>query len=299
MQRLAVGVFAVTSAALSAAPARACTYGAAVYLAQPENGATGVPTNVVPWLFGTPFGLPVAITLRDGSGAQVPVDVLRMTGHLHKEYIEVVPRSPLAPWTHYALTAEVEGHAPIEGTSTFSFTTGDGPLEEMPPALGALDMQIADNSSAGSSCGDHVFACVSAPPNTVVMATVTVDSEVEAELIWHWPGAPLYSRSESAIASPFCIDLRARTVAGALGPPSRVCSDSSPIYRILTTEPVGCDAGRVVTNDGYADEIGRLLVHTAGGGCSATGLRLAPLWPLILALLGLARRRPRPTASKR
>ena len=285
-----------------ASPAGACGWVPSLELAEPADGATDVPTNVVPWLWGKLGSEPFTITLRDSEGTAAPADVEPLRGYVISDFVEVRPREPLRVGTQYELELVVR-----ETVSVYAFTTGDGALDGEPGALGALAMQVADNAYM-SSCGDNTFTCVARPADVTLHATVVSAGETEAELLWQWPGAVRYARTAPSLDRPFCIELRARNLAGALGPPSEVCSDGSPRYDVATTSPITCEGSRVATEDGFADGLpppdpavgdagpggpaGRDAGGGGGGGCAASPGR-GDGWLALAVLLGLALRRGR------
>jgi hypothetical protein len=283
-----IGALATIAAAYGAAPARACSYAASLSMGQPEHREGNVPTNVVPWLFGHTLDHAVVITLTDDSSAEIPIDVVRVGSSIGGEYFEARPRTTLQPYTRYTVTTEIPDA--LSTPVSYWFTTGAGPLDGAPPALPELAMQIADNASAFSSCGDNTFACIATPDDVAVRATITTGADVEAEILSRW--SPLqYARTASPVDAPFCIELRARNMAGMLGPPSRLCSDDAPIYVIQSTSPITCEGARVLTADGYADELGTTV---GGTGCATAPPRPATTalgWLPLCAALALIRRR--------
>lgn len=279
--------------------ARACDDVLRMSAGQPAAGATGVPTNVAPWLWVNDRSHEgVTIRLTDSTGMPVDADVEWLEGYVLASYVVIRPRADLAPDTFYDIN--VEGAATTTGEAYYRFTTGSSPATGSPPALGDLQMQIASNEVA-SSCGDDTFACLGLEHAGVVQATVTREGgELEAEMIVPLDGSFRYARTLAPTAIPFCVELRARDVAGRLGPPSTVCSDEADVFSVYTTNPVTCSGHRVVYEGMFADEAGG-SGDGGGGGCSAapgrggTGGTAAVL---LLALLGIIRRaRTRPSRT--
>ena len=293
--RALAGTLICTGLAMApASPAQACSYVLGIELAQPSNGAGDVPTNVVPWLRGRLEEMPTLrtgapppadggapglfVVLREDGGAAVPIDVAHLEGGvLLGDFVEIRPSSELRPDTLHVI--EVSRHGEVE---TYSFTTGAGPLDEMP---GPIDVRMeVSNNTERVSCDDNTYACVGeVPRGTTVRATVTSASgEVEADVLWDRPGGLSYARIDSSVSSPFCIEIRRRNLAGALGPSSVLCSDGAPTYSIATgSRAVTCDGHRVRTGEGFpGDE----------GGCSTTSSHTAPWLAFTLLVLALRTR---------
>ena len=298
-------------------PGHACGYVVGLYIAEPTDGATGVPTNVVPWLYGQlggtmpQSGIPgssevtgeVWIALLDDTGATVDVDLVTLLNDWRPRHdsVEVRPRAALAPMTRYTL--RVQGS---DGVVMHTFTAGEGPLGAEPDGLGELAMQVADNAYM-SSCGDNAFACVEYARETTVHATVRHAGAITTEHLWLWPRSFRYYQEESSSDAPFCIELRARNLGGQLGPPSEICSDGAPTFAIATTSPVQCDGARITVSGAHVDDgsgapdpvdagIGMEPAPAAGGGgCSAGGRAAGSTGGCVIVLLfvlsGLGRAR--------
>lgn len=268
--------------------ARACGFVPTLRMGYPAAGATDVPTNVVPWVWGDVGTERVRITLTDSMGAEVPAIVVRLEGYVLGDYFEIRPRAELAPNSFYDVL--IDGVETENGDGYFRFTTGPGPATGTPPALGALSMQVVDNSTM-SSCGDDTFACVASTYAGVVQVTVTRDSgAVEARLLAPVNGAVRYARTAAAADDPFCVELRARDVAGRLGEPATICSEDVPSFEVSTTSAVTCAGERLVAEGRYLDQPRR--PHGDGGGCSTAGTDppTGTWWLLIAGALVLALR---------
>lgn len=309
----AVALASVTIMAHAVAPpsSRACTYAVELRLGEPVDGATGVPTNVVPWLHGyiggsavivgdpTPSdgGAPdpqITIRLFDADENEVAISLVELRrGDDATHFVEVHPLSELAPNTTYTIEVTDFG-----GPEAFVFTTGEGPLELAPPALGELDMQIAENAH-DSSCGDNTFACVAFSAEATVRATVTQAGAPASEHLWSWPSAFRYWQTPSASEAPFCIELRARNLAGQLGPASTVCSADARVFAVATTSPITCDGSRPVIEGGHPDtsdagtpDAATTASPGGSGGCAVSSGDTSE-WLPWLAFLALAVRRRR------
>ncbi len=285
---LGVGLAAALVCAGRPASAQTCTGAAVLHMGQPAVNATDVPTNVVPWLWGEQIGGDAVVTLRDVTGEVVPADVVWLEGYVSGEYVEIHPRAELAAGRFYDVL--IEGALTDGGAGYYRFTTGSGPATGAPPSLPAPSMQVADNGSP-SGCGEDTFACVGTTYAGTVRATVTdAAGAVEGEMLVTIDGALRYVRSAAAADSPFCVELRARDVAGRLGEPSTICSDDAQLFSISTASPVTCEGSRIVADGRFADE----PEVRAGGddGCAAAGRSpAADAWLVALIAWALRRRR--------
>jgi hypothetical protein len=285
-----------------ASPASACTRLIGLDLAEPANGSTGVPTNVVPWFRATLGGLMVetgtpapadggvggiVLTLLDDTGADVPVDAVIHSGGVASGAVELRPREELRPFTTYTIVGFVHG-----GVQRWELTTGEGPFDSPPRALDDLSMQIS-STAIHNSCDENTIACIPIPERTTVQATVTNGETVEASTIFRGIDTFELVRRESARLAPFCIELRARNFAGELGPPSSTCSTDVESLDVMSAEVPSCVGGRVRWGPDYADDL-------APGGCACSSAHNRDAaWPLALALLFLVTRTPRTRHRRR
>ena len=291
----------VAVACVDAAKAAACTRDFTFELVEPGHGSTDVPTNVVPWFrsngsasmveTGVPGpvdgGVPgIVLAIVDGEGAEVPADAIVHAGALGSSAVELRPRAELRPFTHYWIVAHVNG-----AMEQSVFETGDGPVETAPTGLGDLSMQVS-STLIHSSCGENTIACVPLPGLMTVHATITRADTVEAQTIFRGSETFQLSRQESARSAPFCIELRARDLAGQLGPLSSICSSQVESFDVRSTASPSCAGVRPRWGGEYAEEI------ATEGGCSSARARDAP-WPLALAALLLATQTPRTRRRRR
>ena len=284
-------VVVVALAWVDAATAAACTRIFSLELAEPGDHATDVPTNVVPWFRSTSStvmvetgvpgpvdgGVPgIVLAIVDGEGAEVPTDAIVHSGALGSSAVELRPRAELRPFTDYWIVTHVHG-----AMEQYVFQTGAGPLEAAPPSLGELSMQVSSTTTP-NSCEENTIACIPVPDRTTVHATVTIGDTVEAQTIFRGFGDFEHVRRENA---RFCIELRARNLAGQLGPPSRICAADVGSFDVMAVGVPSCLDGRATWGGvGYADE-----VASSGCGCSGTSGRDVA-WPLLLSMLLVATR---------
>ncbi|MCB9797376.1 MAG: hypothetical protein H6741_32200 [Alphaproteobacteria bacterium] len=100
----------------------------------PVDGATGVPTDVLPRVSMQGSGLDVyALFLVDELGQEVPVTLEEVENPGSTNMVWIRPDAPLEADASYSIYASAEGDTWGDWTLS-TFTTGDGPSEGMPVA---------------------------------------------------------------------------------------------------------------------------------------------------------------------
>jgi len=290
---------------LLAPPANACTLGHEVRGGQPAAGATEVPTDVVPWIWGD-FGGGAQPRLVNASGAEVAVDLRQLAGDGHNWAVELAPLAPLAPNTRYAL--EHTRRIGTPQTTRIEFTTGAGPLGGAAPASPEVRGALAIRSES-TSCSDDVIACVGTTGDGA-----TGDGALEigrTDASGTFVGSVMFSDADLAnnpgyiqrnsAALPFCLQVRRRDLAGRRSAPVEVCTGSMPRTTTGAWHIVRCAGGTVnIPSPMARGDAGAGDTSTAppegGANCSvgaapsrAVGIRPAQL-ALVAGLALLARR---------
>jgi len=240
----------VASALAHASPAGACTMPPPVPAfieGSPLDGATGVPTDVLPF-YQIPLGafdeqttaitdVPGRFTLVSASGDEVALAVRLV----HGMFFELTPSEPLAPNTEHVL----RGEWTIDTTThvdELRFTTGSGPVVDRPRSPDAHLVHFKTTEPSVDSCE------LAAPQGTCVwnahgdqfmeLAVVSDRGEVAGSLLVRgaYAIALLGSGQQSALS---CVRLRTRAANGELSAPVTVCGDQQPV-RELATARVEC-----------------------------------------------------------
>jgi len=291
----------VAVACLSARPAEACTCGGAPQVLSPADGATDVPTNVVPVIDDVAsYQQTVALTLReDGATTEVGVPFDVFTSALGTSGFVVGRPGELAPLTTYVLSLGVGGFV----TST-RFTTGTA-RDDAPPSFAGLTGFVPEQQEyPAPALRECVNSCV-----------LRVDGRVNRIRLQHGAGeGVIWYRlqvREAEAAAPFyeaalevgATDLIRPFVCGTQ--PPVLDPDRSYCARLTAHDAAGNTAGGEVevctaTETCTARDVDCLPVEECvpakHGGCAiarGSGAGACRLGPAILAVLAVLRRRGR------
>ena len=279
----------------------------------PEDGSTGVPTNVIPIFDRTRAGIadPAAtgavFELSSASGEAIAL-APRQSQVWH---FELVPSMPLQPNTRYTLRGQwTRDTGPAAAVDlSLSFTTGDGPLLATPPVPIASMQHYTLTDATLSSCDlPRSGTCLAHPTDAFVehfYLDLINDPSIYAGT-FGVQGPYLYRQAAwtnlSGIdqGTPYqCVRLRTRAADGTYSDPVVLCGKDAPMYRLAGSAALTCTAqglvhdGQVVTAAPAGSGGGSAA---AGAGCSLARVRSGAGSPFVLGLawaLALAIRRSR------
>jgi hypothetical protein len=283
-----------------ASPAAACTIqGPPLSLSgYPEDGAVGVPTDVLPLYDTTRLGYPDPVSgspaefrLLGADGVEIPIVMSSpYTGN-----ISFTPEAELAPNSAYTFEATAYAHSAAAPTLLLAtFTTGDGRAASPSVVEGAfMDHFLVDLAGRPySSCGVPLSGtCVVVPPGSFVSAVFVDEFGQEQDpYLYREPFFANLSGIEQG-TSFICVRLRTRAPNGAESDPIELCGEDAPLL-----DYTGSNTDVKCTATGVAFE----PPPTAGGpdhpssnesgGCavSSRSPRQGAAWLALGALLGLA-----------
>jgi hypothetical protein len=259
---------------LDASRAEACSYPAPepAWVGYPEDGATDVPTDVIPFYDVEQTGLYVydastgygslAVELVATSG-----EIIALTSVLPRVG-ELFPRAELEPRTRYVLRPV--GSEIGDGSLQLSFTTGDGPLMEAPRAPDIGVQHYTLESPAPTSCSPAPYGtCVFFSPEPAMpgsrVESTPFDSVGGFDSFPYLIERPwFFNLSGIEQGHPFdCIEARTRASNGTYSDVAVVCRDDGPRYDLYGSEQIGCTAAGL-TQEGQ-------LVSTLGDESSPLG----------------------------
>jgi MYXO-CTERM domain-containing protein len=270
----------------------------------PADGATGVPTDVVPVYesiqLGDPaLGGPIPFVLRDAQGTQIPL----VMSAPYTWYVALTPRTELEPNTTYTLEASVTSRGTPTSivVVTASFTTGDGPASSPEPTNGALLEHFTAHGAVSSCDATPQGTCVALPPEAFVTASF-VDEFGQEHPPDLYRGPTFTNLSGVNQGTNFrCVRLRSRAPNGAESAPVELCGDGAPFYDYDgSSNAVACTPAGLTFGGKTPEDASGVSRHGAGDSCSVQRgpARPSPAWLTLLGLAGLAmkrrRRRSRP-----
>lgn len=306
----------------ASAETHACSRGFLVW----RTGFTGAdglaPTDVAPWLGGyIPAG--ARYVLRQVGGAEVEVAVREhpaADGGIG--IVEIEPSAPLEPHTDYELALTPPAGTEVGSGGPWTFRTGAGPVGGAPPPTPWVPrITLAETLPPwGSSCGDS-SACFPSPGERTLEATVVRSADAIVEGV-HFitDGFHGFRRIETSFASPFCVAVRERDLAGRRSAPVTICSDEMDASCVAPSASASCqpdgtfeadvelvprevctaDAG-MPAGDGGADTAALI---PRGGGCTvaasaprSTSLGAVAVLAAAITLLRVRRRSTRCQSS--
>lgn len=274
--------------------ATACSCAASTF-SLPAAGATGVPTDLPELLFEVTYWDSPPVHLIGPLG-DVPLGTPGVTTYDGFVQIRVPVIAPLEPDTVYELRAD--GFDELSSVLV-SFTTGDGTELAPPPAVALEGFALAHAEFAEGvywSCGPtitRVGGTVTSAGNDPAAIEVTITGDgVPQHYVLPYPyGLSLLGSSMCSadlVVAPsheYCVEVRARDLAGALGPPASACAVVRACNDLTTGTPedlLQCPTGG--DDDVPPGETTSGCATASGGG---GGLAYA------LGLLGLFARRRR------
>jgi hypothetical protein len=248
---------------------------------EPADGATGVPTDVVPYYRLPTFvdrieaEVPGTFTLRTTSS----VEVALVPRHAQTYVYELVPAERLDPSTTYVLTGRwvVDGRAIEE---TIQFTTGAGALEAAPAKPDASIEHYEVVGKSGNSCEPSpTGSCVALgdPDRTVEYSHVDEFGQL---------GEPNLGRGSvwtdlSGLGQDpgyECLSLRTRAINGTYSEPQVICGDDGPVTQLGAFDVACTSSGLEGTLADTGCSVGSSLRSRAPGrSLAAAGIMLACL----------------------
>lgn len=201
----------------------------------PEDGASDVPTDVAPWVYGDPSAV-----LVDAVGDLVPVrdeTLERYPGDCWGAR-ELVPVEPLKPNSRYFLVSSPSLDNFDAGTTAgVTFTTGDGPLTSSPPKMPQVDMIAFYEEEVAGCFNAGPRVCIDTGRVELIDVRLTTDGQgSDARFVGKNPrGAPfgLFESGET------CVSVRARDSAGRLSEPWTQCVELDGLPRSSQRAPCG------------------------------------------------------------
>jgi hypothetical protein len=250
---LAIGLVVVAVAAPTRS-ADACSCDPVDWLI-PADGATAVSTALPEIIYAAHFSDPVSLA-SDTESVPLGAPIRLWPGNSTQSLVAVL--APLAPETTYRLS--------VSDYVALSFTTGTGPDVEPPPALvfGPLEIARADYvPNIIHSCGNSPVrfradvTSTGEEPAAIDVRLTGDGAPQEFVLPFPWGLRKLTNQSCGVDVTveqdeEYCVEIRARDVAGNLGPPVtqcavvRACQDIDESLDLFTC-PVkhgGCLASR-------------------------------------------------------
>lgn len=207
------------------AQACSCAPRSGIEKSVPTDGATGVPTNVVPWVKGA------QVELVGPEGQVVPTT---LDGHATTEICipsyDVIPDQPLEPSTQYKLVAKPMDPAFEHDDGmpkVTTFTTGGGPEDVDAPPRPEVEVVPVDASEFTNSCiSDTVRACLFSSDDVLLDVRFRGGDGRMHYVGWPQDVPELFLGFDD---SPGCLEIRARSVTGALSEPVENCFDPASL----------------------------------------------------------------------
>ncbi|MGE0785148.1 MAG: MYXO-CTERM sorting domain-containing protein [Sandaracinaceae bacterium] len=294
---------ALVGSSARAPHAAACSQALMLFAGEPVDGATDVPTDVIPWGQSTGVDLStVTLTVAGGADPDLTATVGPLFDSLSGSaipfadtYFAVHLSAELRPNTAY----QIDWASDHEQGTLMTFTTGAGPLGEAVPPPPTLTAQMFRTSGPEtSSCGPADTVCIGG--GTAGLQAIFRDQITEGVLsVGMAPDGSFASTfSRLLTENDWCAEVRARDLAGHYSDAVTVCSTDEDVFATNGASDqvsVSCDHGRLVDAEGFLDERApQPFDPDSGGGCSVSPSRRGPMWAGLFGLavaLSLVRRR--------
>jgi len=258
----------------------------------PADGATGVPTDVIPLFDSMLLGFPATngphrFRLRSAGGEEIPLTL----SDAYHWYLALTPQAELAPNSEYTLEATVAAPSGVETALKLVFTTGDGP-SEAPSAVAGAYLEHYRVTKSESTCSKSTHGtCVVVPPGSFVTAA-DVDEFGQEHDPYLYSGPTFTDLSGIEQGTNFrCVRLRTRAPNGAESDPVELCGADALLYEYQgTSDSVTCTA-EGLTFDGRPAKSVSEPVRDSSSGCAFSGApaRGGAVWLGLVGLVGLAR----------
>jgi len=324
-QRLLVGLVGL-GFWVSASPAEACTTLAPppALHGYPEDGASEVPTDVVPIynvydarIYFDDLGeLAGTLSLRTAEGQEVAVTVQPS----HNWWLEISPAAALQPHTRYVLEARPspnrDEYTSEEGPLSLAFTTGAGPVSELPsaPVARVQEWQFRKDVSLSTCDWYNEGTCIAVPSGQFVEARYSNNEGFSPSPVhvYLYNEASAINFHGGSRDEPFvCVQLRNRALNGQYGEPTTYCDEDAAKFEITHSASLGCTAqglvheGELVTTSRTAKLLSTgtplpgesttdVVASSTSGGCTLGAQAPQPpalLWGAVAAAVSLLRRR--------
>ena len=227
----------------------------------PADGATGVPTDVIPIFDVRSARVPdedgegAVFHLTSESGEPVAVTFRRS----HAWHFELVPSEELAPGTRYTLTGRWKEDPdttdpPVE--LSLSFTTDDGPLREppQPPAAVMYHFVLPDATcQVMCDCPLKRGTCVVRADDLPIEYVYSGSPDFSPgghRYLYIQPGMVTNLTGIDQTTSDRCVRLRTRGANGTHSQPLVLCRDDAPTVEVRGDVRLLCTADGLMTNHG-------------------------------------------------
>lgn len=262
MQVYSIAIAMMLSAAASlSAPVFACECSpAAVYHAQPGDGADNVPRDIAPVLEGA-FD-PATISLEDEDGVKLAfaLNVGPRFGCLGG-WAELLPSQPLAANARFTIrvaASQPDALAADKRVASITFTTGSDELADVP--LLPPPLTAASVLRGAPDCGGVpvVMACIGGLEQQTP-ADVELIARRGNEILLRITSLIQNDGNYGMAAPPDCIELRRRARDGRRSEPTKICGDALLTRDYLASEAtpgswVACKDGILGDRDAYEDD---------------------------------------------
>jgi len=272
----------------------------------PSADQVAVPTDVVPvydleaLLRGTGVlqGDGFDFSLWDAQGEEVAFTQERV-GSSH---IAIKPAAELLPFSTYVFDATLPQLDAPEQALQLSFTTGAGPLGELPlPPLHASLQRFSAPQGGGAVCEPAEGLCVALPAGELIEVTFLDQSQDVPAPALHAGSYLTFLPPLTAHPAELCLQLRRRALNGSFSAPEVVCGPFNEVS-VLEGNPVAhcTDQGLVeVARVGSASNLHAVQggdepepeASSCSVGRSGSGAGRAFSATLIAAVCALLRRR--------
>jgi len=287
----------VLLAALPVHSAHACSWARNWDLQLPRADSVDVPTDVEIVLRGVADNGSLATLRVEGIPAEVPTTRVDLPNGADPSMTHLLrPTAPLLPDTAYTLTV-MPG---TQGEATRRFRTGPGPATATLPAVAVPVSQAVEELADG--CGNNHLACLAVDTTEAVEVTTRRqrDNTITGQLVYTATADIMYRFATRFSQDPLCFEVRARDLAGRLGPVTRVCPPPEevtvmPLHTGGDNRLLACREGRLYRGDQVIERANTM----PEGGCSTrpgAGGAAGSLTTM-LALTWAARRRRRITGG--
>lgn len=269
----AVAAFTVTIATPTASEACSMPAPPPELVGYPAEGATEVPTDVVP-IFDT---IRANITqaggvanstfeLRSAGGALVPVDAALAP---YTWQFELTPQQSLEPNTTYTLVATLYTYPNRPVTASVGFTTGAGPAA---PAARPSDVFIQNYRYQGpiNTCGpSQTGTCVAIPSDRFVVIRPTSPFFPQSSYLLRSSEitTALKAGMPPELPPAGCLEIRTRSPNGSLSEAVLRCAEWAPLLELPDSNAIGCTSQGLTKNgEVVSPNRGCSMSPTASGG---------------------------------
>ncbi|HKY35413.1 MAG TPA: hypothetical protein VJN18_05705 [Polyangiaceae bacterium] len=219
----------------------------------PSEGATDVPTDVIPfyntWSLQLPDTLPSSVRFESSDG-----DIVEATAQkTHEDAISLFPETALEPLTSYTLTV-VKPSVPSSGIVaqglSLEFTTGAGPVELTPEPPAAWLQHYRFGEQSFTSCSpQRAGTCVALDLELPVQAEYI--DEIGQALWTHLIRGPWFTNLSGIDqgANIAFVRLRLRAANGTYSEPVNLSGEGVPLVTLHGSENIACTPAGITQDD--------------------------------------------------